>query len=226
MFLSTARLSLIGLFLTLPLSLACGSSQPSANPATTAEIKQNDLPFSTKEPEIYRADVSISGGDLEARYFVAKSGSKRRLDTYVDDKVAVTELLTDVRYVIDHRRKLYYAEASTDSGPAAIDPASLAYFQNTQHYQFEQTGRSNGQTTYRGKVQDGEPDEVALITIDDASGLMVREEANGTEPGEKFMFELANVRLEAPDDLFQIPAGYKQVSSAEFKSTQLSKNHE
>jgi hypothetical protein len=203
--------------------MACGSPQSDANPSKALEIKKSDLPFSTTEPEVFQADVSVSGGGQDDRYFVARNGAKRRFDTYIDGKLAVTELIGDTRCVIDHRRRVYSADPLSDQGPAAVNPASLAYFQNTEHYQFAQVGRSNGQTIYRAKLQDGDPGDV-LITIDDASGLMVRQEVSVTEPDEKFTFELTNVKLDAPDELFQIPSGYQEVSAAEFKATQSKKN--
>jgi len=222
MFLSNQRLSLVILLCIIALAAACGSKNAAtntpSNTATNGDLTKGEQPFSGKEPDVYQTDVFYSGRGSTDKYFVARSGATRRFDTYNGEKLVVTELIKDnTRYVIDHVRRIYYADPPTDKGPKAVNPAALAFFENAQHHEFDEVSRANGTITYHAKKQPGDPDQDTVLTIDQATGLMVRQEVKTPDPNSSFTFELKNVKLEAADDLFQIPAGYKQVSKDEFK---------
>lgn len=223
MFLSNYRLSLVILLCIIALAAACGSKDPVTNTPSNAsangDLTKAEQPFAAKEPEVYQTEVYYSGaGTPTDKYFVARNAETRRFDTYVNGQLSVTELIKDnTRYVIDHVRKIYYADPPSDKGPKAVNPAALAFFQNAQHHEFDETGRDGDLVTYHAKKQPGDPDQDVILTIDKKSGLMVRQDVKGADPRQSFTFELKNVKLEAPDDLFQIPTGYKQVTKDEFK---------
>jgi hypothetical protein len=223
MFLSKYRPSLVILLCIIALAAACGSKDTVTNtPSNTSangELTKGEQPFAAKEPDVYQTEVYYSGvGPSSDKYFVARNGETRRFDTYVNGQLSITELIKDQnRYVIDHVRKIYYVDPPSDKGPKAINPAALAFFQNTQHHEFDEIGREGDLVTYHAKKQPGDPDQDVVLTIDQKSGLMVRQEVKGAGPKQSFTFELKNVKLEASDDLFQIPAGYKQVTRDEFK---------
>lgn len=203
-------------------TIACGSKNTPTNapPSNTAngDLTKGEQPFAAKEPDVYQTEVYYSSGGPSDKYFVARNGNTRRFDTYQNGRVAVTQLIRDNNlYVIDHFRKMYYVEPPSDKGPKAVNPAALAFFQNTQHHEFEEIGREGDNVTYRAKKQPGDSDQNVVLTIDQKTGLMVRQEVKGGEQNQSFTFELKNVKLEAADDLFQIPAGYNQVSKNEFK---------
>jgi hypothetical protein len=186
-------------------------------PLANAEVANSGLPFSINEPEIYRAEAYLTTNGTSERYFIARNRAIRRFDTYAGDTFSMTELVRDNnRYVIDHARKVYYVEPSGDKGPKAIDPASIAIFQNTRHHEFEETGRDGDTVRYHAKKLPGDPDEDTVVTVDQKTGLMMREVVTAPDAAQAFTFELRNVRLEASDDLFQIPDGYRQVNKAEF----------
>jgi hypothetical protein len=222
MSLSNQRLSLEILLCIIGLAAACGSknagSNTPANASANGDLAKGEQPFAAKEPDLYETEVYYSSGGTSDKYFVARNGETRRFDTYVNGQLSVTELIKDNnRYVIDHVRKIYYVDPPSDKGPKAVNPAALAFFQNTQHHEFDEIDRDGDLVTYRAKKQPGDPDQDVVLTIDQKSGLMVRQEVKGGEKDQAFTFELKNVKLEAPDDLFQIPIGYKQVSKDEFK---------
>ena len=217
MFLSNPRSSLLPVALAVAFQLGCSSQPPAANGPAAGELAKGEQPFAAKEPDVYQTEVFYSSGGKADRYFVARNGSRRRFDTYVGDTVSVTELITDnTRYVIDRVRKLYYIDPPSEKGPKAINPAALAFFQNTQHHEFDEMGRADGRITYRAKRQPGDPDQDVVMTIDEATGLMVRQDVKGNDTGNSFTFELKNLRLDAPDDLFSLPTGDRLVSKEEF----------
>lgn len=225
MFLSNRSLLLVLLLCVIPFGASCGSKEASvnapANSAASGELTKGEGPFAAKEPEVYQTEVYYTSGGTTDKYFVARNGSVHRFDTYVKGELSVTELIKDNnRYVVDHVRKMYYVDPPSDKGPKAVNPAAIAFFQNTQHHEFEEIGRGDGTITYRAKKSPGDPDQDVVLTIDEKTGLMVHQEVKAADPKQSLTFELKNVKLEAPDDLFQIPAGYKEVTKDEFKPPQ------
>ena len=222
MLLSNQRLSLVLLLCIIALAVACGAKDAPTNNAANAplngDLAKGQQPFAAKEPDVYQTEVYYSSGGTSDKYFVARNGETRRFDTYVKGQLSVTELIKDNnRYVIDHVRKMFYVDPPSDKGPKAVNPAALAFFQNAQHHEFDEISRDNGTITYHAKKQQGDPDQDVVVTIDQKSGLMVRQEVKGADPNTSFTFELKNVKIEAPSDLFQIPADYKQVTKEQFK---------
>jgi hypothetical protein len=231
MLLSNNRPIFVILLSCLALCAACGAknsvTNPPANAPVNGDLTKGEQPFNAKEPEVYQTEAYYSaGGSKESdKYCVARSGPLRRVDTYGNGKLAVTELIKDNnRYVIDHVRRIYYIDPPSDKGPKVVNPAAIAFFQNTQHHGFEEVSREGDLVTYRAKKQPGDPDQDTVLTIDQKTGLMVRQEVKGGKDGQSFIFELKNTKLEAPDDLFQVPAGYKQVTKDEFNPPQKNAN--
>src|SRR3954470_18932673 len=143
MFLSNQRRSLVLLSCIIALATACGSrnavTNAPSNTSANGDLTKAEQPFAAKEPDVYQAEVYYSSGGTSDKYFVARNGTSRRFDTYKGDRAVVTELIKDNnRYVIDHVRKIYYLDPPTDKGPKAVNPAALAFFQNTQHHEFDE----------------------------------------------------------------------------------------
>ncbi len=231
MLLSNKCLLLVSLMAGLAFASACGSkntgsnASPNSPAAANGDLTKGEQPFAAKEPDVYQTEVYYTVGGATIKNFVARSGDKRRVDTYVDDKLSVTELIKDNnRYVIDHVRKIYYVEPPNDKGPKVVNPAAIAFFQNTQHHEFDEVGRGDGTITYRAKKQQGDPEQDVVVTIDQKTGLMVHQEVKAPDPKQSLIFDLKNVKLDAPDDLFQLPAGYKQVAKDQFKPPERNAN--
>jgi hypothetical protein len=201
-------------------SLACASKPTTVNaPIGNTSPADPGLLFATKEPDVYQAEAYLTANGSTDRYFIARNGATRRFDTYAGEYAAMTELIKDNnRYVVDHSRKAYYIEPPSEKGPMAIDPASFAIFQNTVHHEFEAVVRDGDTVTYHAKKLAGDPNEDVLVTVDQKTGLVIREEVKAADSAQAFTFELKNVKFEAPDDLFHIPAGYTQVSKDGLKA--------
>ena len=55
------------------------NSSTAPTPSGAAEVK-SEIPFSTKEPDIYQADIIVTTGVLEEKMFTARNGNYRRYD--------------------------------------------------------------------------------------------------------------------------------------------------
>ena len=84
---------------------------------------------------------------------------------------------------------------------------------------FEELGTENGLKKFSAKLNESDA-SAALLWIDDASGLAVKQEyysINGDQRDLLYSVELQDLRLEAGDELFTIPGGYRKVSMAELQ---------
>ena len=211
MFLSNPRKSfLLTVFFALTFQ-ACGSSAGNVNsPVSLTGDTKSEFPFLTKEPEVYQGELVVTTDNAEDHFFIARNGANRRLDTFTGRQRAVTELIAGPRYMIDHRRKIFYTESGVGSGPGAID-MPVNFFHGNEYYKFEEVGRANGLINYKARMDERSRDDV-LITIDQASGVMVREEFISNDGPEKVIYEFRDLKLNADDSIFQVPAGYRKVT--------------
>ena len=197
---------------------ACGSSPGNENrPAFVPVETKSEFPFSTKEPEVYQGDFVVIAGGNETRWFMARRGDNWRFDTFYGTERLITEMNSGQIYHIDHQQKLY---ASAPSSGMIARPATN-FFSGKQYHEFEMTSEEVGIVRYRVKNSDALTDEI-LISIDKASGMIVRQEFTGrnTETGlpVSYVYEIRNLKLEADDSVFAIPAGYRKVTWEEFRS--------
>ncbi len=206
MCLSNLRPALLLLVLLASCLQGCGGTQTTettAVPPTPEESKR--FPFSLREPDVYQADIVVTAMGEETRYFVARKGTNSRLDFYRDGKPATTELGTDAIYSIDHDAKTYEVTTSGSDLPRT-DAGDLGrrYFQRGLPYRYEELDRKDGVVRYKAR------DAEIIVTIDEATGLMVRQEFS--EGGEVvFVYELRNVKLDVDDSVFSLPAGYRPI---------------
>ena len=109
------RISKKNLTALLLLLLICGSCKffQSANvetpkPFTPEEIK-SDIPFSTKEPQIFQAEMVIMANGAENKKFIARSGNNRRFDYNFGAKNQVSTIQTDKIYTVFADKKIFTA---------------------------------------------------------------------------------------------------------------------
>jgi hypothetical protein len=209
MFLSNLRFCLVLTAAAAAFFSACGGSQGNANAGfTPATAEKGEYPFSVREPEAYRAEVVITTGETEERYFIARKGDRWRRDHYRAGRPAITELGAGAAYVLDHRTRTYSQEpvAGETIGP---DPAALAFFRGKKYYDFDEVSREAGVIRYKVRKGENLADDI-LISIDEASGMIIRQEFTSVS-GESFLYELHDLSLEVDDSVFALPAGYRKV---------------
>jgi hypothetical protein len=198
-----------------------GDSQPT--PFVAEELK-SEIPFSTKEPEIFQVEIVTAANETEKRIFMARNGARRRFDYNFDEKDQVAFLQTDKNYLIFPRQKIYAENAARDSMPAEswTDFLTSARLNAKTGVRFFSEGKENNLAKYRVTFGDAEnAASESLVFVDETVNLPVRQEFYSTDGERKTLtmtIELKNLKLEAEASLFEIPRDFRKVSLEEFRS--------
>lgn len=183
---------------------------------------KNDLPFSTREPDVYQARIVTTAGDSVRSVFVARNGPKRRSDLNYGEKNSVITIRAEKEYLMLPEKKLY-AELALVQGESTLPPelesVTVGWLTARTPAEFESAGAENGIKKYRSRLSGSDSSEI-LLSVDDVNGLPVKQEfyrLSGDERNLVYTVELLDLRLEAGDELFAIPAGYRKVSIQEFR---------
>ena len=178
----------LGIFaFVLAMSPACrycqkaggGDSQP--GPFVAEELK-SEIPFSTREPEIFRVEIVTTVNETENKIFMARTGANRRLNYNFGEKNEVAFLITDKNYLMFPRQKIYAENAGRDSMPAEswTDFLTSRWLNAKTGVRFFSEGKENNLTKYRVVFSDGGNAEngasESLIFVDETVNLPVRQE--------------------------------------------------
>jgi hypothetical protein len=212
----------------LVISSACrfwqkaGGETPSPTPFVAEELT-SEIPFSTKEPEVFQVEILITAKNSEFKIFAARAGNRRRVDFNAGLKKQVTYIHTNKHYLIQQSRKIYVDDAELEEFGVSrewTEFLTTEWLNTKTDVKFFKLDAENNLIKYRVVFGDAEnAKSESLIFIDEASGLPVRQEFYSIEGEQKILtmtVELKNLKLEAASDLFAIPAGYRKVSRAEF----------
>ena len=220
----------IFLFLAIGSSLvaSCGVAQksgedtPAPTPFVSEELK-SEIPFATKEPEVFQAEIVVSTDGLETRKNkIARNAGKHRFDFNFGAKNQVSVLRIDKNYLISPDKKIY---AEISDGENAFSPTistdfltSRLLYEKTEA-SFERLETENNLTKYRVRFRTADFSE-SMIYIDETLGFPVRQEfysISGEQKILRYAVELKNLKLEASDELFSIPKDFRRVTIIEFK---------
>lgn len=200
---------------------ACGSTATNDNKPADIKIETNsEFPFPVKEPEVYQAELVVTGGGIESRWFIARNGEKSRFDTFAGDGPAFSQIRNGKRFLVDHQKKIY-TEADKEIGTVGgYDELAANFFRAKEYREFEDLGLEGKLRKFKVKETTSGKTSI-LIYIDEASGLMVKQEfvdpVDATGQQAKVTCELRNVKLEADEAVFAIPAGYKPITLDAFR---------
>lgn len=199
-----------------------GGETPAPTPFVAEELK-SEIPFSTKEPEIFQVEIVITTGGAEIKTFTARNGNKKRVDYDAGTKKQVTLLQTDKNYLMEQSKKIYVEDAARANFAVAenwTDFLTTEWLNSRADVKFFKLEPENNLTKYRVVFGDAENSKSeSLIFVDEAAKLPVRQEFYSVEGEQKTLtmtIELKNLKLEAADDLFVVPADYRKVSREEF----------
>ena len=193
---------------------------PPSTPPVAAELK-SEIPFSTKEPERFQAEIVVTANDAERRTFLARSGTNRRFDFNFGEKNQLTTLSTDKNYLILPARRIYTENDAAEAG-ASDDWANFLttrWLNEKTAARFEKLETVDNLTKYRVNLGDGGASEI-FVYADENLGLPVRQEfytVVGEQKKLTYLFELKNLKLDAGEQLFALPANFKKVSAEEFR---------
>lgn len=199
------------------LSLIVGGCPWRQGPENTAvpviAEPKSDIPFPTKEPEVFQADV-VRGTDTRSELsFYARKNGKWRYDFFLNEDRRLSKLHTDKMYSVDHGKKVYAEEPvgqTSTAGPDFVNDLTFGLLHKREYSKFEDLGRDGNLRKFRVKIGDSPAGE-SIIYFDEALGLIVKQEFI-VDGSVSFRLELKNVSLEVHDSLFKLPQGFKRIS--------------
>lgn len=210
---------------------SAGNQNANASIASQAEETKSAVPFSTKEPDVYQAEIVLTnyadGEKSERKIFMARRDGKLRCD--YENKISFFQMGENQIFLI-HNGKKIYAESQTNSGDAneaadtIKDFLTAEWLNEKRGATFEKLGAENGLTKYLVRLEDApNAESETLIFVDDNLKIPVRQEFYTATGGEQkvlaFSMELENLKLEADDKLFELPRDFRKVSMKEFQKT-------
>jgi len=196
------------------------SNSSPTSPAVADELK-SEIPFTTREPERFEAEIVVRTGGAERRTFIARSGAQRRWDFNYGAPHQITNLQTDKSYLLFPARKIYAENAPTAAAPAPDDWTNFLtteWLSAKTAASFEKLENDGNLAKYRVRLDESSGSEIVLY-LDENSGLPVRQEffsVSGEQRTLTYSFELQNLKFEPGADLFIVPADFKKVSAEEF----------
>lgn len=190
---------------------------------TTVNVEEikSEIPFATKEPEVYQTEIVVTANGVEELILAARNGANR-LTTYDYQKNFEFGYLqngANASFLIARKQKIY-AENQTAENGATDDIFPTAELLNQKRAAiYEPLGGENGAAKYR-VVIDGAINSEIVVTVDKNINLPVKQEFYSVEGDRKTLVsttELRNFSLESDPRNFELPKDYRKVSPTEFQ---------
>ncbi|MBX7174516.1 MAG: hypothetical protein K1X72_26315 [Pyrinomonadaceae bacterium] len=214
------------LFFTLVCASSCRYWQTSSNSNTnvatpTPEIAEinSEIPFATKEPETFQAEIIIKNEGEEEKTFIARSNG-RTLSKNGD--LGTLQVNANKSFLINFAKKIYVENTGKTAIPTDNAAETLNDFLTTEwlnqktETKFENLGIENGLTKYRATLENSE----SLIFVDENYKIPIKQEFYSIDSEAKnlvYSIELQNLKLIAEENLFEIPNDFRKVSIEEFR---------
>jgi hypothetical protein len=209
MFLSTPVKIFYAAVLFSLILAGCSSSGVEQN-STSIPIppRKSDLPFSTREPDVFQVDIVIKTGDRERLVSIAREGSKRRVtyDVGTDDQRTVVR--TDKEYLLFAKRRAYVERELSSAAPQSELGSYLLI--TRPRAEFEEVGREGTVVQYKAVINESGASEV-VIFYDEAIGMPVKQEFYSTRGDDRklrYSVELRNFKTSVDVGAFEIPSGF------------------
>lgn len=224
--LSSKRIK-ITLALIASFAAACGVWQSKTEvvpPPFAAEELKSDVPFSTREPDDYQAEIVVSSSGIEATTFIAKRGANRLtiFDYRKNSEFAVVKFGDGKTIFLNRARKIYAEdEATNESGAESpTDFLTADLLNQTRSAKFERLGAENNLMKYLVLLDDAANSEI-VVAVDERIGLPVKQEfyaVAGERKNLTMTIELKNFSAPADAKLFEVPKDYRKVAAKEFQA--------
>ncbi len=216
-------------FVSVPMVSCSRAGQPSTEIAS-GDSYSTTPPFSTKEPDTYRAVRNLTFTDSEGnsktiRTAIARSGELRRETTETGLQPIVYLDSAQGSFILLPREKVYAqtddeTESATDQTDGEVErrihtePVKVKY----QKLGNEVIGNRN-LTKYKivNTLADGTvSNDETLLWVDETLGMPVRTETNSTDKSRTTM-ELTEISLEFDKKVFELPSDYQKISTTEIR---------
>lgn len=215
------------------LASSCGFWQtkndaaPSPTPFVAAEI-ESEIPFSTKEPDVFQAEISVTTNGIEDVIFTARNGANR-LTIYDFRKQSEFSLLNlgDNRTILINHRRRIYAESESAANVSDAKSDSLKEFLTAEwinekkNAEFENLGAENNLTKYRVRLDESANSEM-VVSVDEKINLPVKQEFYAISGEQRTLIlttELKNFSLQTEPKFYEVPKDYRKISVKEFQDT-------
>ena len=184
-------------------------------------------PFQTKEPERYRAvrtitTVNAAGDTLVTKSSVARAGELRRHES---ESVVYLDV-PEGKFVLLPREKVYTdltenRTITTDEDEAS--PERLLH-EDSERTSYQKLGTEviagRNANKYRIVVNSSTAANVSqsetVMWIDEALQMPIKSETKSAD-GTRVTMEVSEIKLDADNDLFKVPEGYKKVAFSELR---------
>lgn len=206
---------------------SCWWRQTSGETQTTpaafvAEESKSAIPFETREPENYQADLIVTASGVESKIFTARNGANTRVDYYAGENQRTSQVrrADGTSFLILNAEKIYAETAAGNTADAAQTANDATDFLNNEWLnskadaRFTNLGVENGLTRHRVNFSES-ADAESIVYINESLHLPFRQEfysGRGAERTLTYSIEMRNFRLIADAALFDVPADYKRVS--------------
>lgn len=200
---------------------------PTATPIAVEAFKSR-IPFDTKEPETFQAEIVVAANGVENVIFTARSGANRLTiyDFQTASETAVLQTGAGGAFLINRRRQIYAEnEAANGDGADEIFPVAELLNQK-ENAVYEQIADENDSAKFLVRLDDS-PNSEIVITVDKKINLPVRQEFFSVAGERKSLTattELRNFTAQVDARNFEIPADYKKVSLKEFETARRDEN--
>ncbi len=198
-----------------------GNATPTPTPFITEELK-SEIPFVSKEPDVFQAEIVTTANEIERATFMARNGVNRRIDYNFNSENQITNLQTDKSYLILPKRKIY-AENPWSENTASVDDWTLflttEWLNTKTSAKFEKLETIENVTKYSVLLDEKKVSEI-IIYFDESKKLIIKQEfysIDGEQKTLNFTFELKNLKLQTDENLFIVPADFKKVSIEELR---------
>ena len=172
---------------------------------------KKELPFATREPEVFQFEIIVRAGETERRIGVSRDGNKRRIDYDLGTEKHRAVMIADKEYRLDLKRRTYTERGLSAAG--ASDNDLVSHLLNARDYtDFEEVGREGSVVTFRARINESDASEV-LIFFDESIGLPVRQEfysIDGETRDLKYSVEMRNFKTDVDQGLFEIPGSFRK----------------
>ncbi len=207
---------------------SCGFWQKSegetlSQPHFAAEELKSKIPFSTKEPENFQAEIVIDANNQKRKTFIARSGVNYRYDFDFGAKNQISVLHAEKDYTLLPERKIYTEKSGGESAQAAEeidDFLSAGWLNAGTQKTFERLETENDLTKYRVNLGEGGFSEIVLF-VDEKLNFPVKQEFYSIAGAERILtysVELQNIKIPADARLFAVPEDFRKVSAEEFSA--------
>ncbi len=201
---------------------SCGILQPSDSgseePPPTPEAASN-IPFLTKEPEVFQANVlveayGLDGAAVVRKYFIARNGSNLlvRIDEAGEDERSLVRLESGESFVVFPKSKTYRRARASFAADEIVREVTAGWLSATPGTRFEKISTEEGISKYAVELE-GEEGSETFLYYDEKLAYPVRQEMFSTFEGKTklvFRYSVSAFKLEADKELFKIPKEFKE----------------